>query len=52
MDRGSSTVQETGIKTIPEKKICKKPKRHSKESLTKSCEKNTKAKEKRRDIPI
>ena len=49
------TVQETGIKTIPMEKKCKKANWLSEEAfLTNSCEKkrNNKAKEKRKDIPI
>ena len=44
-------VQETGIKTIPKKKKCKKAKWLSQEALD-ICEKIWKAKEKRKDIPI
>ena len=33
------TVQETGMKTIPRKKKCKKAKWLSEEAFTKSCEK-------------
>ena len=46
-------VQETGIKTIPKKKKCKKPKWLSEEALKIAVkEENQKAKEKRKDIPI
>ena len=47
------TVQETGIKTIPKKKKCKKAKWLSEEALQ-IAEKRTevKGKEKRKDIPI
>ena len=46
-------VQETGSKTIPKKKKCKKAKRLSEEALQNSCEKeeNGKTKEKRKDTP-
>ncbi|MGD1330716.1 hypothetical protein ACLIMU_14105, partial [Enterococcus faecium] len=46
-------VQETGIKTIPKKKECKKLKRLS-EDILQIAEKRreVKAKEKRKDIPI
>ena len=43
------TVQESGIKTIPEKKKCKKAKWLSEEVLA---EKRRETKEKRKDIPI
>ena len=43
-------VQETGIKTIPKKKKCKKAKWLSEEALQTAEE--SKAKEKRKDIPI
>ena len=48
-------VQETGIKTIPKKKKCKKAKWLSKEALQiaeKRTEAKAKAKEKRKDISI
>ena len=46
-------VQETGIKTIPRKKKCKKAKWLSEEDLTNSCEKKRREKQgKRKDIPI
>ena len=47
-------VQETGIKTIPKKKKCKKAKWLSEEALQKAVKKKgkRKAKEKRKDIPI
>ena len=46
-------VQETGIKTIPKKKKCKKPKWLSEEALKIAVkEENQKAKEKRKDICI
>ena len=48
----SDTVQETGIKTIPKKKKCKKTKWLSEESLQ-IAEKRTEAKGKgEKDIPI
>ena len=46
-------VQETGIKTIPKKKKCKKAKWLSKEALQIAVkEEKLKAKEKRKDISI
>ena len=45
------TVQETGIKTIPKKKKCKKAKWLSGEALEKAVKRRD-AKEKRKDIPI
>ena len=46
-------VQETGIKTIPKKKKCKKAKWLSNEALQIAVkEEKQKAKEKRKDIPI
>ena len=47
-------VQETGIKTIPMEKKCKKSKMSVWQGLTNSCEKKRtkKAKEKRKNIPI
>ena len=42
------TVQETGIKTIPKKKKCKKPKCLSEGGLTNSCEKKTSEKQRRK----
>ena len=46
-------VQETGIKTIPKKKKCKKAKWLSEEALQIAVkEEKQKAKEKRKDIPI
>ena len=46
-------VQETGIKTIPKKKKCKKAKWLSKEALQIAMkEEKLKAKEKRKDISI
>ena len=43
------TVQETGIKTIPRKKKCKKPKWLSEEgSLTNRCEKKRSKKQRRK----
>ena len=41
-------VQETGIKTIPKKKKCKKPKCLSEGGLTNSCEKKTSEKQRRK----
>ena len=46
-----NTVQEAVIKTIPNKKKCKKAKWLSEEALLRK-EKKLKAKEKRKDIPI
>ena len=49
----SDIVQETGIKTIPREKKCKKAKWLSEEALqTAMKEEQKKAKEKRKDIPI
>ena len=46
-------VQETGIKTIPKEKKCKKAKWLSEEALQIAVERReAKAKEKRKDIPI
>ena len=45
-------VQETGIKTIPKKKKCKKSKWLSEEVLKIAVKRKQKAKEKRKDIPI
>ena len=45
-------VQETGIKTIPMEKKCKKAKWLSEEGLQITNEEKRKAKEKRKDIPI
>ena len=46
-------VQETGIKTIPMEKTCKKAKWLSEEALQMAVkEEKPKAKEKRKDIPI
>ena len=46
-------AQETVINIIPKKKKCKKAKWLSEEALKQLCkEKNLKAKEKRKDIPI
>ena len=46
-------VEESGIKTIPKKKKCKKPKWFSEEILQiAEKEEKLKAKEKRKDIPI
>ena len=47
------TVQETGIKTLPKKKKCKKAKWLSGEALQIAVkEEKPKAKEERKDIPI
>ena len=47
------TVLETGSKTTPKKKKCKKAKRLSEEALQIAVERReVKAKEKRKDIPI
>ena len=51
MDEVRGIVQETGIKTIPMEKKCKKAKWLSEEVLQRA-EKGRKAKEKRTDIPI
>ena len=45
-------VQETGIKTIPMEKKCKKVKWLSEEALQRRKEKKLKAKEKRKDLAI
>ena len=45
-------AQETGIKTIPKKKKCKKAKWLSEEALQIAVKRRQKAKEKRKDIPI
>ena len=45
-------VQETGIKTIPKKKKCKKAKWLSKEALQTAVKREVKAKEERADTPI
>ena len=45
-------VQETGMKTIPKKKKCKKAKWLSEEGLQIAVKREVKAKEKRKDIPI
>ena len=42
------TVQETGIKTIPKKKKCKKAKWLSEEAFTNSCEKKRSEKQNRK----
>ena len=53
MDRVGDIVEETGIKTIPTKKKCKKAKQLSEEALQVAVKKEKqKAKEKREDIPI
>ena len=53
MDVGCDTVQETGIKTIPKKKKCKKSKWLSEEALQIALKRReAKANEKRKDIPI
>ena len=47
------TVQETGIKTIPKKKKCRKAKCLSEEALEIAVKRReVKRKEKRKDIPI
>ena len=49
----SDIVQETGIKTIPKKKKCKKAKWLSEKALQIAVERReAKRKEKRKDIPI
>ena len=46
-------VQETGIKTIPKKKKCIKAKWLSEEALQRAVKRReTKSKEKRKDVPI
>ena len=45
-------VQETGSKTIPKKKKCKKAKQLSEEALQIAVKREAKSKEKRKDIPI
>ena len=45
-------VQETGNKTMPKKKKCKKAKWLSEEALQIAVKRREKAKEKRKDIPI
>ena len=45
-------VQETGIKTIPMEKKCKKPKWLSGEALQIAEKREVKAKEKRKETPI
>ena len=44
-------VQETGIKTIPMEKKCKKAKQLSEEALQIAVKREAKSKEKRKDIP-
>ena len=44
-------VQETGSKTIPKKKKCKKAKQLSEEALQIAVKREAKSKEKRKDIP-
>ena len=46
------TVQETGVKTIPKEKKCKKAKWLSEEALQTTMEREAKGKGKRKDIPI
>ena len=45
-------VQETGIKTIPMEKKCKKAKWLSEQALQIAVKREAKSKEKRKDIPI
>ena len=53
MDRGHDIVQETGIKTIPKKKIWKKAKWLSGEALQIAVKRQeAKSKGDRKDIPI
>ena len=53
MEWGHDIVQETGIKTIPTEKKCKKAKWLSEEALQIAVkEEKQKAKEKRKDMPI
>ena len=53
MDGGFEIIQETGIKTIPEKKKCKKAKWLSEEALRIAVKRReVKSKEKKKDIPI
>ena len=46
------TIQETGIKTIPKKKKCKKAKWLSEDALQIVVKRKVKVKKKRKDIPI
>ena len=53
MDGGFEIIQETGIKTIPEKKKCQKAKWLSEEALRIAVKRReVKSKEKKKDIPI
>ena len=52
MDRGLYSVQEALIKTIPKKKKCEKAKWLSEEALQIAEKRETKGKEKRKDISI
>ena len=52
MDSVRDIVQETGIKTIPKKKKCKKAKWLSEEALPIAVKREMKAKKKRKHIPI
>ena len=53
MDGGFDIVEETGSKTIPKKKKCKKAKWLSEEALEIVVKgRKVKSKEKRKDIPI
>ena len=52
MDRVHDIVQETGIKTIPKKKKCKKAKWLFEEALQIAVKRREKAKEKRKDRGI
>ena len=52
MDRGLYSVQKAVIKTIPKKKKCKKAKWLSEEALQIAEKRETKGKEKRKDISI
>ena len=45
-------VQETGMKTIPKKKKCKKAKWLSEEALQTAMKREANGKEKRKDIPF
>ena len=53
MDGGFEIIQETGIKTIPEKKKCKKAKWLSEEALRIAVKRReVRSMEKKKDIPI
>ena len=52
MDEVHNIVQEMVIKTIPNKRKCKKAKWLSEEALQRAEKRKVKAKEKRKDMPI